>query len=1089
MLKFQGPFAPSSESMVHGTERLSMKRSLRTHAFVALLIPIFGVPWVPTDANSRLLDENWSVDETAVIADYPHNEEGASAHAVRPANYGGWTFALHASRDGGSSDGLSSEVTLGGNRAVLRPWTEGQSPAGTWSEERLTHPGAWPDTGEAVVIRTQLGALDAGLPSGYGGNWTSGVIVGNAYIGVRFGLSPGQFRVFDISGHDHDHHVIGFGSQAGPSQTLSPSPAQDGALYDLEVIVGADDSVGIVFAGTPVATRTIPGTYGGAVSFIRQGDGRGVGLYGPLSIRVAPRGLDAWIAERGIPVDYRSGLREAHARLAGDDFDGARQGYLRLAAAAGTPREVRGTALLAAAHTYFVKQDYPAASAAFTRVAGADGILPHHRREAGERSLEMERLAAGLPARDPVAARTEVRDFPAPGKVFHVAPDGDDAASGERDAPFATLTRARDAIRELRAEEGMPEGGVTVFVRGGVYRADRTFELEREDSGTKDTPVVYRAFPGETPRFHGGIELRGFRPVRDERVLARLPGAARGRVLELDLAELGIENFGSLGLRGGPGTDMANAHPWVELFVDGEPMEPARWPNEGFVNTGAVHRGAFRTEEAGQPGEFEFPGERLRRWTQADDPWMFGYWGHLWAGLTLAVGDVDAQRGRIVTRDGPGYGIRQGMPFYVFNLLEELERPGEWFLDRSTGVLYLYPPGDLAGATVELSLLSEPFVRMREVRHVKLRGLVFECGRANGIEIEGGGDVLLAGCTLRRLGTNAIVIEDGSRHGVLGCDLHTLGAGGVRIAGGDVPTLTPGEHFVANTHVRDFTRVDRAYAPAVHVDGVGNHVRHNLFHDSPHHGIRVHGFEHIVELNEVHSVVYESDDQSGLDMWSNHPYYRGNIIRYNFWHHIGSGRTHAGQAGIRLDDYISGTLMYGNVFYRASGPRFGAIQIHGGKDNIIDNNMFVDCRYAVSFSPWGPELWRQRVTRESVRRTAADLGIDVDRPPFSERYPDLERITEDADRNFVLRSVAVDCGRFTLREPGRNFLLDNHIFEDDPGFTDPEARDFSLPFDSPVYRRLGFRPIPFEEIGLYKDEYRASWPVAHEISPRYVPPR
>ena len=172
------------------------------------------------------------------------------------------------------------------------------------------------------------------------------------------------------------------------------------------------------------------------------------------------------------------------------------------------------------------------------------------------------------------------------------------------------------------------------------------------------------------------------------------------------------------------------------------------------------------------------------------------------------------------------------------------------------------------------------------------------------------------------------------------------------------------------------------------MDGVGQRIAHNLFHDSPHHGMRVEGYEHTIEFNEIHSVVYEFDDQAGIDIYGN-PAYRGLVLRNNFWHHIGSGYNVAGQAGIRLDDFISDVLIYGNVFYRCAGGKFGGVQIHGGKDNIVDNNLFIDCKAAVSFSPWGQARWLQRLAENGTQSAISRGGVDITQPPHSERYPDL----------------------------------------------------------------------------------------------------
>jgi hypothetical protein len=95
-------------------------------------------------------------------------------------------------------------------------------------------------------------------------------------------------------------------------------------------------------------------------------------------------------------------------------------------------------------------------------------------------------------------------------------------------------------------------------------------------------------------------------------------------------------------------------------------------------------------------------------------------------------------------------------------------------------------------------------------------------------------------------------------------------------------------------------------------------------------------------------------------------------------------------------------------------------------------------------------------------------------------------MSENADQNFIWRNLAVVCDEFYLRDRGVNEFMDNHVLSDDPGFADPAGCDFTLPIDAEVYRRFGFRPIPFGEIGLYEDANRASWPVEHAVTPHFV---
>jgi hypothetical protein len=271
--------------------------------------------------------------------------------------------------------------------------------------------------------------------------------------------------------------------------------------------------------------------------------------------------------------------------------------------------------------------------------------------------------------------------------------------------------------------------------------------------------------------------------------------------------------------------------------------------------------------------------------------------------------------------------------------------------------------------------------------------------------------------------------------------------------------------------------LDRTYTPAVFMDGVGNRIAHNVFHDTPCHAVRLEGNDHVVEFNEIYRVVRESDDQGGLDIFFN-PTYRGNIMRYNFWHDIGTkAETPCGQAGIRLDDAISGVLIYSNVFYRCSSSLFGAVQIHGGKENLVDNNLFLDCKYAVSFSAWGPDRWKQFLASpEIVKATTQD--VDITKPPYSTRYPALAQLAENCDINMIWRNVVYNCGGFLTRDRGLENLMENVVTTQDPGLKGAERLDFALKPDAPIYGRLGLRPIPFEEIGLYQSDLRASWPVS-----------
>lgn len=764
------------------------------------------------------------------------------------------------------------------------------------------------------------------------------------------------------------------------------------------------------------------------------------------------------------------GLELGHTAMESKDYPAARSQYAKIAGAADAPGHYRSMAQLRVAQTYVREENLADAKAEYARLQTMPDVPPHHRWEASERMLELDRVAAGLPARDPQRSRTALPKWPKPALTLYVATDGSDTNPGTKDRPLASPQQAQKRILAAKQSGALASGGATVYLRAGTYRLKESWNLAAEDSGTEQAPIVYRALEGETVRLSGSVSLSGFKAVVDPKVLAQLEESARAKVVQLDLRSLGITRYGSLTGQG--------KRP--ELFFNGRPMTLARWPNRDYLRVGDLKGqktiAMWGTIRGTKDGKFTYDGDRPNRWKAEREVWLYGFWFWDWADSYQRVASIDTQN-RVFTIAPPDshYGYRKGQRYYALNLLSEIDEPGEWYLDRTDGILYFYPPAELANASVELAMLETPMVQMKGVSHVTLRGLTLEAGRGYGVTIEGGDRCLVAGCTLRNLGEYGVMVRGGRAHGVFGCDIHTLGRGGVHLEGGDRKTLAPGQHFVENCHIHDFSRIWRTYTPAVQMEGCGNRIAHNLFHHSPHHAMRVEGNDHHIEFNEIHSVVWDSDDQGGLDMFYN-PGYRGNVIRYNFWHHIGSGLGH-GIGGVRLDDAICGVLIYGNVFYRTSDGSFGGVQIHGGKENIVDNNLFVDCKYSVSFSPWGEKRWREMFTRpEMVHKLTQE--VDVGKPPYSTRYPELARLTEKPDVNMVWRNLVCACGNFLTRDQGIQDLADNYVTSRDPGFLDVANLKFQLRGDSPVYDRTGFQPIPVDEIGPYEHPCRATWPVS-----------
>lgn len=658
-----------------------------------------------------------------------------------------------------------------------------------------------------------------------------------------------------------------------------------------------------------------------------------------------------------------------------------------------------------------------------------------------------------------------------------VAPGGDDANSGAEDAPLATLRGARDQVRQLK-QDGL-DAPVVVQFASGVYQFSEPVEFTAEDSGTEAAPITYRAAPGAEVKLTAGVAVDGWQPLSDPAVLQRLPEAAREHVVVADLAAQDITDYGQLSVHGfGMGSQPAEA----ELFYNDEPMTLARWPNQGF--RGIEDRDGLQ--------RITVDTDRVARWTAESDPWVFAYWHHDWAELHEPIVGIEPQANVLVRSEEvePRYGITPGRArWYAYNLLCELDRPGEYYLDRSAGRLYFWPPAQ--GKQAVLSQ-STGIIRGENLAHVSFCGFVIEACRATAVAFRDGSNCRVVGCTIRNVGHRAVTASGGTEHEVYGCDVYHCGEGGISLTGGDRPTLTPADHNAENNHVHHYSRRARTYKTGISVGGVGNRIAHNLIHDGPHMALSAGGNEHLVEFNEIHNVVYESGDAGayyvGRD-WTQ----RGNVLRYNYWHQIVGATGHGGMT-IYLDDQHCGHTITGNVFEKCSR----AVFIGGGDDNIVTNNVFVDCWRAAHIDNRGMG-WQKAATDDPNGTLRTRLrAMPIQSELWKERYPNLAGILEDEPnipkRNMFARNISAGGTWDDIHEGTRQYQIvkDNLVFDDDPDWVrllkDASGRLVDIEFANPqAVKRIGFEPIPVEKIGVYADPRRASWPVEHEVRPITLP--
>ena len=651
--------------------------------------------------------------------------------------------------------------------------------------------------------------------------------------------------------------------------------------------------------------------------------------------------------------------------------------------------------------------------------------------------------------------------------TFYVSLSGDDSWTGklsapneaQTDGPFRTLERAISAVKKVQRDP-FTQVKTVVQIRGGRYERTEPIVMREVGADNTDAGTVFEAYPGEEVTFSGGVAIDNWKKTEDIEILDRLPGNSLGKVLVADLFAQGLTDYGVLKERGFG----RPVHPAaMELFFDNEPMTLARWPNEGYAIIADVPGPATG-------GSFNYEGDRPERWKKANDIWLHGLWTWDWADSYTRVQSIDEASKEFTTYPPHGvYGYKKNRRYYALNLLEELDQPGEYYLDRVAGTLYFWPPSELGKGKAVVSL-ARSLIKLEDCSGVRVRGISFEVTRGHGVEIRGGNNNAIENCTIRNIGNTGVIVSGGTRNKVVRCEVYNCGDGGVSLTGGDRKALSPAHNEVTDSHIHHYSRWSKTYRPAVSIGGVANRVAHNHIHDAPHNAIQLGGNQHIIEFNDVHHVCQETADVGAFYMgrdWTQ----RENKIRYNFFHHLGGfgGRDDAFSHAIAiyLDDWSSGTEIIGNVVYKGG---YGVL-LGGGRNNLVKNNIFVDCDPAVHVDSRGLGWAKYYFNGENNTLIQRLNAMDYKNPPYSERYPELLSLYEDdpavAKYNEILNNIIVGEGKDVHLQDGLDdtiVKIDNNWTEGDPGFVNAEEMNFKLKEDSPVFE-TGFEPIPFDRIG------------------------
>lgn len=646
--------------------------------------------------------------------------------------------------------------------------------------------------------------------------------------------------------------------------------------------------------------------------------------------------------------------------------------------------------------------------------------------------------------------------------TVYVSVDGASINDGSEASPFGTLTDAVAKVIQLKSEK--PDADVMIQILAGEYYASESINI---------TPAL------------NGLTIKGAGAeqtvLKGSRFLALEWSTENDSIYTADVpADLNFEQF----------------------IVNSEPQILARYPN---YDEEAQYWNGF--------AEDALSTKRLATWEKPKGAYFHALHGGRWGGFHWRITGMNEDGTPVL--EGGHQNNRGSEPHaeyrMVENVLEELDSPGEWYLDSENHKLYYWPTKNvtLDSAKFEVAVLKD-LIQIKgslenPVKNVSISGIKFEhttrtfmeiyepllrsdwtIYRGAAIFLEGTEDCSIQNCEFTNLGGNVIMASSYTK-GLLikGNHIHDCGASAVSFIGdpaavrspsfnygeymplteidtlpGPKSELYPRDCVVEDNLIHRIGRIEKQTAGVQISMAMRITVRHNSIYDVPRSGINIGDGTwggHILEYNDVFNTVLETSDHGSFNSWG----------RDRFWFPNRSYMDSLTTAKPDMPtwDAIETTVIRNNRFRCDHGWDIdlddgssnyhiynnlclnNGIKLREGFSRTVENNIMVN-------NSLHPHVWFAKSEDVFKHNILGDAYQDVR----------LNGWGKELDYNFFPTQEAMLKSQIYDR--------DTHSAFGNPGFKNPEVLDFSVPEDSPALK-IGFKNFPMDKFGVQDERLKA----------------